>query len=124
LLDAWQIHYFGSATSPNAAPCADLDHDGANNFNEYVNLTDPTDPSSAARLQANPDPQNGQNLMLSWFAARGRLYTIETTTDLSSPNWQGLAGATDIVGDNSIRNVTNAVSGTGFYRLRMRLQRQ
>jgi len=123
LVDAWQVHYFGSTDSPAAAPFADPDSDGANNFNEFVNLTDPTDATSVQKLQANVDPQNSQNLVLGWLAARGRLYTIETTTNLLSSNWQGLATATDIVGDNSTRLVTNSVSGTGFYRLRARLQR-
>jgi hypothetical protein len=123
ILDAWQMHYFGSVSSPAAAPFADPDGDGANNLNEYINLTDPTGHRSVARLQANTDPQNGQNLVLSWFAARGRIYSIETTPGLSSPNWQALAGATDIVGDNSMRRITNSPSGTSFYRLRTRLQR-
>src|SRR6266700_4933901 len=85
LLDAWQVHYFGSTDSPAAAPSADPDGDGANNFNEFVNLTDPTDPTSVKKLQANPDPQNSQNLVLGWLVARGRLHTIESTTDLLSP---------------------------------------
>jgi CubicO group peptidase (beta-lactamase class C family) len=123
LLDAWQIHYFGSTSSPAAAPSADPDGDGANNLNEFVNLTDPTDSTSVKTLKVNADPQNGQNLMLSWFAARGRVYSVETTASLSSPNWQALASATDNVGDNSMRLITNFVSGTGFYRLRARLQR-
>ena len=123
LLDAWQIHYFGSTSSPAAAPSADPDGDGANNFNELVNLTDPTDSSSVKKLQVNPDPQNSQNLVLSWLVARGRLYTIESTTNLLSSNWQGLGIATDVVGDNSTRLITNSVTGTGFYRLRTRLQR-
>ena len=92
-------------------------------MNEFVNLTAPTDSSSAKKLQVSPGPQNSHNLVLSWLAARGRLYTIESTTDLLSPNWQELAGATDIVGDNTMRLITNSVSGTGFYRLRARLQR-
>lgn len=123
LLDAWQIHYFGSTSSPAAAPSADPDGDGANNLNEFVNLTDPTNSTSVEMLRANPDPQNSQKLVLSWFAARGRLYTLETTTDLLSHNWQALGGATDIVGDNTMRLITNSVSGTGFYRLRARPQR-
>jgi CubicO group peptidase (beta-lactamase class C family) len=123
LLDAWQVHYFGSTTSPAAAPTDDPDGDSANNLNEFVNLTDPTNSTSVKQLRANPDPGNSQNLVLSWLAARGRLYTLETTTDLSSPNWQGLAGATDLVGDNAMRLITNSVSGIVFYRLRARLQR-
>ena len=123
ILDAWQMHYFGSISSPAAAPSADPDGDGANNLNEYINLTDPTDPGSAARLQANPDPLISQNLVLSWLAARGRIYNIETTPSLSSPNWQALAGGTDVIGDNSIHAITNSTSSRGFYRLRTRLQR-
>jgi hypothetical protein len=123
LLDAWQTHYFGSISSPAAAPSADPDGDGAINLNEFINLTDPTDSSSATRLRAIPDPQNNQNFALSWFAARGRTYTIETIANLSSPTWQALASATDIVGDNSIQLITNSASAKGFYRLRVRLQR-
>jgi len=122
ILDAWQIHYFGSNNSPAASPSADADGDGANNLNEYVNLTDPTDSTSVKKLQANPDPQNSQNIVLSWFAARARIYTIETTS-LSSPNWQGLAGAVDLIGDNTMRLITNSASGAGFFRLRAQLQR-
>jgi len=123
LLDAWQLHYFGSTDSPAAAPSADPDGDGANNLNEFVNLTDPTASDSAEKLHANPGPQNSQNLVLTWLAARGRLYTIETATELSSNDWQPLAGANDVVGDNTSRHITNSVSGTSFYRLRIRLQR-
>ncbi len=101
----------------------DANGDGANNFNEFVNLTDPTNSTSVEKLQANPDPHNSQNLVLGWLAARGRLYTLETATDLLPSNWQGLAGETDIVGDNTMRLITNSVSGTSFYRLRARLQR-
>ena len=75
------------------------------------------------KLQANPDPQTRPTLVLSWITARGRHYTVEATTGLLSPNRQGLAGATDLVGDNTMRLVTNSVPGTGFYRLRTRPQR-
>jgi CubicO group peptidase (beta-lactamase class C family) len=123
LLDAWQIHYFGSTSSPAAAPSADPDGDGANNSNEFVNLTDPAAASSAERLAANPDPRNGQSVVLSWLAARGRVYTIEGATNLSPPDWQELTGANNLVGDNITRLITNSAAGTGFYRLRARLQR-
>jgi hypothetical protein len=74
ILDAWQIHYFGSTTLPSVAACADPDGDGANNWNEFVNLTDLTDSNSVKKLQATPDPLNHPNLVLSWLAARGHLY--------------------------------------------------
>ena len=65
LLDAWQVHYFGSTSSPAAAPSADPDGDGANNLNEFVNLTDPTDSTSVEKLHADPDLQNSQNLVIN-----------------------------------------------------------
>jgi hypothetical protein len=37
----WQVAHFGSTSDPNAAPTADPDHDGANNYVEYLTLTDP-----------------------------------------------------------------------------------
>jgi hypothetical protein len=123
LLDAWQIHYFGSTALALAAPSADPDHDGADNLNEFINLTDPTNSNSVEDLQAYFDPQNSQQLVLSWLAARGRFSTIETTANFSPPNWQPLANAADIVGDNAIRSITNLISNAAFYRLRTRLQR-
>jgi hypothetical protein len=122
VLDAWQLHYFGSASSPNAAPFADPDGDGLNNLNEYINLTDPTSAASVTRLDAS-FVANGQSVALNWYAARGRLYTIEATPSLSSPAWQPLASVTDIVGANAQVNLTDAPVAARFYRLKTRLQR-
>ncbi len=123
ILDSWQVHYFGSPTSPAAAPSADPDGDGVNNLNEFINLTDPTNSASVEKLQVSHDPQSNQRVVLTWLAGRGRLYTIETSTNLSSSAWLSLGNATDIVGDNSVRRVTNTISASSFYRLRARLQR-
>jgi CubicO group peptidase (beta-lactamase class C family) len=122
LLDAWQVHYFGSAASPAAAPGADPDADGLNNLNESINLTDPTSAASVTRLSASPIA-NGQSVALNWFAARGRLYSIEATTNLASPAWQPLLDATDLVGANAPGSVTNSPSTATYYRLKARLQR-
>jgi CubicO group peptidase (beta-lactamase class C family) len=122
VLDAWQLHYFGSTFAPVAAPTADPDGDGANNLNEFINLTDPTSSNSNERLQASRGPLSTQ-WVLSWLASRGRLYTIQTATNLSSNQWQPMPGATDIVGDNTRRTITNSTSGKTFYRLSTRLQR-
>jgi CubicO group peptidase (beta-lactamase class C family) len=122
ILDAWQIHYFGSVSSPNATPGADPDGDGLNNLNEYINLTVPTNRASVTQLQAS-HIANSQGVMLSWFAARGRVYTIEATTNLASPAWQPVASATDLVGANAQSSITDFPSAATFYRLKTRLQR-
>ena len=122
LLDAWQVHYFGSITAPAAAPGADPDGDGLNNLNEYINLTDPATAASVTRLHASK-AANNQSVTFDWFAARGRLYTIESTASLASPSWQPLSNATDIVGANAKASITNSPSIPTFYRLKTRLQR-
>jgi hypothetical protein len=82
-------------------------------------MTDPRNSSSAATLQAAV--LQPQNVVLSWNAARGRMYALEKTVSLSSPNWQPIA--TGIIGDNTTHAFTNS-PGTGFYRLSASLQRQ
>jgi hypothetical protein len=123
LLDSWQIHYFGSTSSSAAAPAADSDGDGMNNLNEFINLTDPTNQASAEALQASLDTSGSEKLVLTWLSARGRVYNLETSSSLSLPGWQPLAGATGIVGDNTMRSITNSVSIASFYRLRAQAQR-
>jgi hypothetical protein len=120
ILDAWQIYYFGSTSSPNAAPSADPDHDGVNNLNEFINLTDPTSASSVERLQAAALAPH--NVALSWNAARGRIYTLQQTLSLSPPSWQSVTAG--IIGDNTTHTITTSSPGTTLYRLAVALQRQ
>ena len=44
--DEWRLRYFGSIYASESAPAADADADGFLNTDEYVNGTDPTDPTS------------------------------------------------------------------------------
>jgi CubicO group peptidase (beta-lactamase class C family) len=123
ILDSWQTYYFGSPSSPAAAPLADPDGDGLSNLNEFVNLTDPTNMASSAKLEASLDSVNGQEVVIGWFAARGRIYNLEVTTNFPITNWQPIPGATETVGDNAVHTITNSASGTAFYRLLARQQR-
>jgi CubicO group peptidase (beta-lactamase class C family) len=123
LLDAWQIYYFGSINSPNAAPTADPNGIGYDNLSAYINGTDPTNPGSVERLYAVSGAPNSESVALNWMASRGRLYTIVTTTNLALGNWQALPAAVSVVGDNTTHSITNAASGTSFYRLQVQAQR-
>jgi N-acyl-D-amino-acid deacylase len=122
LLDSWQRFYFGSISSPAAAPSADPDGDGVNNLNELINLTDPTDNASAEKMGAGLDA-TGQHVTFDWIAARGRVYNLETAPTIPASAWQPVSGATEMVGDNNRRSITNSISGPAYYRLRIRQQR-
>src|SRR5260221_1143050 len=48
--DAWAIGIFGSLGNPDAARTADPDHDGMNNYQEFLAGTDPKSARSAFRI--------------------------------------------------------------------------
>ncbi|MBU6399629.1 MAG: hypothetical protein KGS61_04875, partial [Verrucomicrobia bacterium] len=52
--DAWRLQYFGTnfVNNPQAAANADPDHDGADNYQEYLAGTDPVNSNSAPVLPA------------------------------------------------------------------------
>jgi len=59
----------------------DYDHDGWSNWQEYRNLTDPTDPNAYLRLF----PQlTADTPLLTWPSVNGRLYWMETSPDLQT----------------------------------------
>jgi len=45
--DEWRLRFFGSIYASDSAPAADADADGVLNSDEFVNGTDPTDPTSS-----------------------------------------------------------------------------
>src|SRR5262249_17056243 len=68
MLDAWELHYFGSL---NQAPTSDFDNDGVSNLSEFLEGTDPTDRNSfrprlnlsATNGVINPSPAGSNYLM-------------------------------------------------------------
>ena len=57
----WRVKYFGSVTDPRAQATADPDGDGANNYQEYRNGTNPLDASSASRVPVSVSTYAGSN---------------------------------------------------------------
>src|SRR5262249_38326524 len=94
--DDWRLKYFGPdfANDPRAAALADPDHDGANNYLEYITGTDPLNADSCDRVPAHVSTYAGSEQ--GWrdafrteallnnprdcaFDAEGRLWFTETT---------------------------------------------
>jgi hypothetical protein len=58
---------------------------------------------------------SGTNAIISWPSSTDSGYSLQSTTNLASPNWLS-AGASFVVGTNNV--VTNSISGSAqFYRL-------
>jgi hypothetical protein len=117
LPDAWQVLYFGSITSPQAAPSADPDADRFNNLEEYLSGTVPNDPSSRLKLDAVEIA--GSSRIIHFNAVAGHTYTILYTTDPVTTAWIKAADvpSQSSTGPVSISDPLPNGSATGFYRL-------
>ncbi len=86
ILDSWRIQHFSDVTTPNAAAIADPDNDGADNFQEYLDGTDPLTPNdqSAPLLSISPVSGTFATPLIVQIFGRGQT-TIRYTTDGSQP---------------------------------------
>ena len=116
LPDAWQIHYFGSISSPSARPDADPDHDGFSNLQEYLAGTDPTDSNSFLRLDSVEVGQT--NSVISFKAVAGKTYTVLSSSNLLS-GWSKLADVAAQLtnGVVTVPDTSPALGTARFYRL-------
>ena len=110
---AW-LQGYGLPTD-GSADFADADHDGMNNWQEWICGTCPTNPLSALRLLSAAPV--GINVTLTWQSVAGVNYFLERSTNLASPftclgtNITGQAGTTSYADTNA----TGA--GPFFYRV-------
>src|SRR5207302_2588180 len=110
---SWLVHYFGCTNNnPAAAPHADPDGDGQDNWTEFLAGTDPTSSASAFRILSATT--EGNNLRVKWTCGGGRTIVLQTATDLGgswsnvSPNIV-LAGSGDTITNYlDVGAVTNA----------------
>ncbi len=110
---AW-LQQYGLPTD-GSADFLDPDHDGMNNWQEWVSSTNPTNALSVLRmLSALP---TGTNAMVTWQSVAGVNYFLERSANLAVP----LALlATNIVGQAGITSYTDtnaASAGPFFYRV-------
>jgi hypothetical protein len=117
--DEWKAHFFGNIASPQTQTDSDPDSDGISNLTEYQAGTDPTSTSSCLHLDAPAWDPTHSRIVLRWVSAPGKLYTLESSSDLISGQWSVLATA--LPGNGLMQEFTTQDSAPGnrFYRLRL-----
>jgi len=88
LPDDWQSRYWGLNPLGWPAGGADSDGDGASNLQEFLAGTNPTNPSSALRLDM---VRNGQGVWLNWNTEPGFVYQVQVSTNATV--WQNVGRA-------------------------------
>jgi hypothetical protein len=119
---AWLTQYFG-CTNGNvfAAPGADPDGDGQNNFSEFLARTDPTTGSSVFKLISAA--REGNSVRLHWQTHGGITNLVEASTALGG-DFTPVSAPIPIAGDDD--TTTNhldagviATNDSRFYRIRL-----
>ena len=112
---AW-LQFFGLPTN-GSADFQDPDHDGMNNWTEFLAGTDPTNAASVLALL--PPAITSSGVLLTWQSVPNRSYALEKATDLlARPCFScvasNLPGATGITSFTDTNSTT-----TTLYRLRL-----
>jgi hypothetical protein len=108
------LQQYGLPTD-GSADYADPDHDGMNDWQEWICGTDPTNPLSALRLLS--PSITSTNAMVTWQSGAGVNYFLERSANLVAPftllatNIVGQAGTTSYADTNAIG------AGPFFYRV-------
>lgn len=127
LPDVWEFAVFGNL---NPTGTGDPDDDGVRNKDEYTAGTNPNDRNGFFHLAIS---RNGPvNRLVSFFAVTAagagyagydRIYTLESTTNLTLGNWRGVPNYTNLLGNNStVTYVSNEPDAQTFYRCRLQLR--
>lgn len=83
--DLFQRKHFPVFTSPEAAPAADPDSDGASNRDEYFAATIPTDGASSLKLDEITYSESGARVR--WQSVPGKRYRLWTRELLANSPW-------------------------------------
>jgi len=120
----WRNEYFFIPKYTDSTTCATCDFDGTsqNNLFKYVAGLDPTNPASIFVLKVTPvTGQPGQKNVSFSPLTTGRVYTVQSSSNLVSGVFSNLTTATPPTTNNLQVTVTdtNASARTRFYRVQV-----
>ena len=85
---------------------------------EYLAGTDPTRANSRVQLTPGGWRNGGRDLAFQLLSAPGKLYVLESNTDLISPNWTPVVTN---LGDGNLREFIQTVTPGGPRYLRLKV---
>ena len=96
--DRFQRRYFVTPFAADAAPSLDPDHDGYNNYAEYIAGSNPLDPNSVLRIESIRWDLNGATIR--WRSAADKRYQVSSRISANSAHgWQNVGGPVTSTGD-------------------------
>jgi hypothetical protein len=111
------IAELAQGTNPNNS---DTDGDGFTDGAEDITGTDPLSAVSYFDVGASNSPAG--NVLLIWESVSGRLYTVQTRTNLILGVWSNAPGYTDLSGTGFDMYFTNSLPDVvRYYRIQVRL---
>jgi hypothetical protein len=114
--DAWEMAYFGSVTT-NRTQLTDTDGDGMSDYAEFIAGTNPTNAASKL-VFLSVTVQSNRFFQLQWAAIPGRVYQVESSTNLAS--WTPITDWLQASGSPLSCSGTNLNSSPHFFRVQVR----
>ena len=110
---AWLQHY--GLPTDGSADFLDLDHDGMNNYQEWVCGTNPTDALSVLRMvSAQP---TSTHATVTWQSVAGINYFLQRSTNLTVPSTLMATNIMGQAGTTTYADTTATGAGPFFYRV-------
>ena len=99
-------------------PNGDNDGDGMINANEDLAGTDPLNGNSSMKINAITSPVAG-SFTVSWASVVGKVYRVQSSTDLISNSWTDVSTDIAATGTTSSWTDSSATGAKKFYRVRL-----